>query len=77
MLTGTYNSQNHISYTSRGNFFSQRETPEKTPLNPHVDWTNDLFQKIAKKRKKIPYGIFSVRLVSFLTQNHIGTFQLR
>ena len=61
----TIDNQNRKRYTSFGNFFAQREVPEKTPLNPYVDWIYDLFQKITKKRKKIPFGIFSVRLVSF------------
>ena len=55
-------------------FCAARNT-KKTPLNPYKDWVYDLFPKITKKRKKIPFGIFSVRLVSFLRQNHIGIFQ--
>ena len=62
---GTINSQNRKRYTSLGNFFPQREVPQKTPLNPHVDWVYDRNIKITKKQKKIPFGIFSVRLVSF------------
>jgi len=67
--------KNYKYYTSLGNFFAQREIPEKTLLNPYRDWVCDLSIKITKKRKKIPFGIFSVRLVSFLRQNRIGIFQ--
>ena len=65
---GTINSQNRKYYTSVGNFFARREISEKTPLNPYMDWVHDRNQKITKKQKKIPFGIFSVRLVSFLRQ---------
>ena len=71
----TVNNQNRKRYMSLGIFFSQPEISEKTPLNPHSDWVYNLNIKNTKKLKKIPYGIFSVRLVSFLTQNHIRIFQ--
>ena len=71
----TIDSQNRKCHTSLGIFFAQREIPAKTPLNPHNNWVYDLFPKITKKQKKIPFGIFSGRLVSFLRQDHIGIFQ--
>jgi len=71
----TIDRQNQKRYTSLGNFFAQREIPEKTLLYPYRDWVCDLNIKITKKQKKIPFGIFSIRLVSFLKQNHIGIFQ--
>ena len=73
--TDTIDSQNRINYTSLGNFFAQREIREKTLLNPYRDWVCDLNIKITKKRKKLPFGNFSVRLVTFLRQNRIGIFQ--
>ena len=71
----TIDNPNCKRYTSLGIFFSQPEISEKTPLNPHSDWVYNLNIKDTKKQKKIPFGIFSVRLVSFLTQNHIRIFQ--
>ena len=71
----TIDSQNRKCYTSLGNFFAQREISEKTPPNPDKDWVYDLFPKIIEKLRKIPFGIFSVRSVSFLAQNRIGIFQ--
>ena len=73
--SGTIDSQNSECYTSLGNFFAQPEIPEKTHLNPYGDWIYDLNIKVTKKRKKLPFGNFSVRLVTFLKQNHIGIFQ--
>ena len=71
----TIDNQNCKRYTSLGIFFSQPEISEKTPLNPRSNWVYNLNIKDTKKQKKIPFGIFSVRLVSFLTQNHIRIFQ--
>ena len=73
--TDTIDNQNCKRYTSLGIFFSQPEISEKIPLNPHSDWVYNRNIKNTKKQKKIPFGIFSVRLVSFLAQNHIRIFR--
>ena len=49
-----------------GIFFSQREMAQKTSTNPHRHWVYGTNEKITKKLKKIPFGIFLARLVSLL-----------
>ena len=70
--TEAIDSQNRRSYTFRGNFFRGQLHPQKTPLNPYGNWVYAYIPKIAKKRKKLPFGNFLGRLVTFLRQNCIG-----
>ena len=66
--------KNRRSYTSLGNFFFSKRHPQKMPLNPYEDCDYDLIPKITKKRKNLPFGNFSDRLVTFLSHIESGVF---
>ena len=64
-ISGQSKIKNLRSCPFRGNFFFKKGHLQKTPLNPYRDWVYDLILKSPKKRKKLPFGNFLTRLVSF------------